>query len=71
MNPLCVMCTAQGRVTAAQVVDHITPHKGNEELFWDESNWQSLCATHHSSDKQLIENGKEARKTIGTDGWPT
>lgn len=54
-NPLCVMCTAQGVVTVATVVDHITPHRGDQSLFWRRSNWQSLCSTHHSRDKQREE----------------
>lgn len=57
-NPLCVMCQAEGRVEAATVVDHIEPHRGNEALFWDRTNWQSLCATHHSRDKQREEQGR-------------
>lgn len=28
-------------------VDHITPHGGDERLFWDEDNWQTLCAACH------------------------
>lgn len=56
-HPLCVMCQAQGRVTAATVVDHKEPHRGDDRLFWDETNWQSLCAHHHSSTKQRQENG--------------
>jgi 5-methylcytosine-specific restriction endonuclease McrA len=55
-HPLCVMCEQAGRVTEATVVDHKIPHRGDQALFWDESNWQSLCATHHSSDKQREEN---------------
>lgn len=31
-HPLCVMCQEQGRVTAATVVDHVTPHKLKEAL---------------------------------------
>lgn len=54
-NPLCVMCQAQGRVEAATVVDHITPHRGDQSLFWRRSNWAPLCAHHHSSDKQREE----------------
>lgn len=46
-NPLCVVCETKGRVTSATVVDHIKPHKGNRILFWDESNWQSLCKHCH------------------------
>lgn len=54
-NPLCVMCLAERRTTAATVVDHIIPHRGDGALFWDRSNWQSLCQTHHSSHKQRME----------------
>jgi 5-methylcytosine-specific restriction endonuclease McrA len=46
-NPLCVECHAQGRIKAAQVVDHIQPHKGDQKLFWRRSNWQALCKFHH------------------------
>jgi 5-methylcytosine-specific restriction enzyme A len=46
-HPLCVACEAEGRVRAAVVVDHVVPHRGNAELFWDESNWQALCKWHH------------------------
>ena len=69
-NPLCVMCSGQGKVVAAEVVDHIKPHKGNQALFWSAGNWQSLCKRHHDSDKQLIEAGKSPRRAIGLDGWP-
>lgn len=54
-HPLCVMCEVAGRVEAATVVDHITPHRGDQSLFWRRSNWQPLCATHHSRDKQRTE----------------
>ena len=46
-HPLCVECQQEGQVTAATVVDHKIPHRGNQELFWDRSNWQSLCKPHH------------------------
>lgn len=46
-NPLCVSCMAQGRVVAASVVDHIRPHRGNDELFWNPVNWQPLCKRCH------------------------
>lgn len=54
-HPLCVYCEREGRVTAATVVDHIVAHRGDQALFWDKENWQSLCATHHSRDKQREE----------------
>jgi 5-methylcytosine-specific restriction endonuclease McrA len=50
-NPLCVMCKAEGLVTAATVVDHIVPHQGDQALFWDQSNHQPLCASHHNGAK--------------------
>jgi hypothetical protein len=39
-------------------------------LFWDESNWQPLCAAHHDSTKQREE---KSGKLIGNDtsGEPT
>ena len=38
-HPLCVRCLAKGRYVKATVVDHIIPHRGNRELFWDRDNW--------------------------------
>lgn len=55
-NPLCVMCQAKGIVTAARIVDHITPHKGDQDLFWDQSNWQALCKPCHDL-KTITEDG--------------
>lgn len=54
-NPLCVYCQRDDRVTAANVVDHIVPHRGDMKLFWRESNWQALCSSCHSSVKQREE----------------
>ncbi len=48
-HPLCEICKAKGRYTKATVVDHIIPHRGNRELFWDRSNWQSLCKSCHDT----------------------
>ena len=46
-HPLCVECKKQGKLTQATVVDHIVPHRGDQKLFWDESNWQPLCKPCH------------------------
>lgn len=46
-HPLCAECERNGRYVAATVVDHITPHRGDPKLFWDESNWQPLCKQCH------------------------
>ncbi len=68
-HPLCVECERMGRLTTATVVDHITPHKGDMEIFWSRSNWSALCVPCH--------NGKSAReqrgllpKGVGADGFP-
>ncbi|NBW14751.1 MAG: HNH endonuclease [Caulobacteraceae bacterium] len=47
-NPLCADCARHGVTAAAEVVDHIRPHKGDLEAFWDVANWQSLCAKCHN-----------------------
>lgn len=68
-NPLCKICQTQGRATPATVVDHITPHRGNSALFWDRSNWQSLCKLCHDGAKQSEEK-KGFSKAVDADGWP-
>lgn len=50
-NPLCCYCERKGDITRATVVDHKVPHKGSEALFWDETNWQSLCKPCHDGEK--------------------
>lgn len=54
---------------SAAVVDHKTPHKGCEMLFWDVDNLHLLCKYHHDKDKQQIERIGYNRR-IGSDGWP-
>jgi len=47
-HPLCAICEKEGLVTPATVVDHVVPHRGDMEAFWDaEHNWQSLCKRCH------------------------
>lgn len=70
-HPLCVHCKQEGRVVAAQVVDHTIPHRlkeaidsGDEAriararaLFWNsENNWMSLCKPCHDR-KTATEDG--------------
>jgi 5-methylcytosine-specific restriction protein A len=50
-HPVCVRCER-----VANVVDHIVPHRGDNRLFWDRSNWQPLCDSCHSS-KTVKEDG--------------
>lgn len=46
-HPLCVQCQDRGQVTAATLVHHIVPHKGDRRLLWDRNNWQALCRECH------------------------
>lgn len=55
-HPLCARCEAKGRVEPATVVDHVTPHRGDRELFWSSANWQALCKPCHDS-KTAAEDG--------------
>jgi 5-methylcytosine-specific restriction enzyme A len=56
-HPLCVYCEREGITKAAEVVDHITPHKGDWDLFWDSDNWQSLCKRHHDIKTATVDGG--------------
>jgi 5-methylcytosine-specific restriction protein A len=45
-RPVMSRCFEQGLVTPAIQIDHVVPHKGNQQLFWDsEGNWQALCSS--------------------------
>ncbi|MEE9984215.1 HNH endonuclease signature motif containing protein [Agrobacterium pusense] len=68
-EPLCRFCLAVEDVTEATVCDHIKPHKGDEALFYDPNNLQSLCAPCHDKLKARIERGQRA-VVIGVDGYP-
>jgi len=49
-HPTCTLCFAP-----AAVVDHITPHRGDDALFWNRANWQPLCVSCHNRAKQRQE----------------
>jgi 5-methylcytosine-specific restriction protein A len=48
-RPLCAECMKEGIVRAADVVDHIEPHRGDEQLFWNPTNHQPMCYSHHGA----------------------
>lgn len=58
-HPLCVRCLAEGHYVPATVVDHIVPHRGDQKLFWDESNWQALCKHCHDTKTMTDDRYKE------------
>lgn len=57
----CVRCKEKGRLVPATVVDHIKPHRGDPDLFWDEKNWQPLCKRCHDHKTMTEERDIEYR----------
>jgi len=55
-EPLCRECGKHNIIKLATVVDHIIPHKGNMQLFYEPANLQSLCKKHHDQ-KTALEDG--------------
>lgn len=51
----CRICGVLKSDTSLLVADHIRPHRGDVDLFWDESNLQCLCKTCHDTVKQREE----------------
>lgn len=62
--PACCICGKPSKIT-----DHITPHCGNLDLFWDEDNWQPLCWSCHSR-KTLKENNYFHKPNHNTNNEP-
>ena len=67
LNPLCVRCKEQGRVTLWEELDHVVSlDKGGEDIL---ENTQGLCKPCHR-DKTAEDMGYRKRVTYGLDGWP-
>jgi 5-methylcytosine-specific restriction enzyme A len=67
-HPLCKYCLERGRITPAEICDHVEPHKGDINKFWL-GPFQSLCRPCHDSTKKFVET-RGYRPDIGLDGWP-
>lgn len=50
--------------TSQLVCDHVKPHRGDEALFWDENNLQTLCKTCHDTLKQREEQGSLQQRGV-------
>lgn len=58
-HPLCECDECQAgavRVRAAVLVDHVVPHRGDMQLFWNQSNWQAMAKECHDR-KTATEDG--------------
>ena len=63
-HPLCERCEKAGRITAATVVNHRMPHKGDWSLFTDPENFESLCPPCHDG---LVQREEKRGFTVGCD----
>lgn len=51
------------------VCDHIQDHKGDENLFFDLDNTQTLCKSDHDKLKRQ-QDSRGYHSAVGVDGWP-
>lgn len=56
-NPLCRYCEEKGIITAATVVDHSIPHRGDMVLFWRTELHVPSCHKCHSEKTAREEGG--------------
>ena len=59
-NPICCLCGQK-----AEAIDHIIPHRGDKELFWDVDNLQSLCTICHNRKTALQDSKFTKGRKIG------
>ena len=64
-NPWCRACAAAGREVRATHVDHVVPHRGDRQRFWNRTNWQPLCTSHHSAKTATEDGGFGNRRRRG------
>ena len=54
-HPLCQYCALVDEVKAADLVDHLYPHRGDQAVFWNKTYWVSSCDDCHNGFKQRVE----------------
>lgn len=53
-----VLCIGKYPAANSPVADHIIPHRGDEAMFWDKSNLQTVSKAYHDSQKQREEKAR-------------
>ncbi|EPE99521.1 HNH endonuclease [Rhizobium grahamii] len=53
-----VLCIGKHPADNSPVVDHKIPHRGDERLFWDVNNLQTVSKAYHDSEKQKQERAR-------------
>jgi len=58
-HPLCECddCRRRPVPKIADTVDHIIPHKGDQRLMWDRSNWMAMNRSCHSKKTATKDRG--------------
>ena len=54
-HPLCQYCALVDEVKAADLTDHLYPHRGDHVVFWNKTYWVSSCDDCHNGFKQRVE----------------
>lgn len=68
----CKICGDIHHNTSLLVADHIKPHKGNIDLFFDEANVRCICKRCHDGAKQSEDRtGIAVERGIDATGRPT
>lgn len=52
------ICVGKHPAPNSPVADHIVPHHGNPDLFWDKNNIQTVSKAYHDSQKQREERAR-------------
>jgi 5-methylcytosine-specific restriction endonuclease McrA len=53
-----ILCIGKYPADNSPVADHIVAHRGDEDLFWDPSNLQTVSKAYHDSQKQKHERSR-------------
>lgn len=52
------LCIGKYPAPNSPVVDHVKQHQGDERLFWNENNLQTVSKAYHDSEKQKQERAQ-------------
>lgn len=55
-----IICMGKYPAGNSAVVDHKLPHRGDEQMFWDMTNLQTVSKAYHDSEKQKQERSSPA-----------
>lgn len=59
LNPFCMWCEEEGKVTLTDLVDHIIPVRDRPDLIHDWKNIWSLCRYHHGRKFEMEEYSRQ------------